>query len=86
MMNHPQLIVNPWSKAQNPSFPGYLFILQGEFVFDEFHGQGMFRHVSGVVYDGLWINGFPAKMASKLHIIVEKTPLIIRQGTPFNYW
>ena len=62
----------------------YCFYLQGEFVEDEFHGRGVYRHVSGVVYDGMWLNGFPAKMASKIHIVVEKTPLIIRQGTPFQ--
>lgn len=59
-------------------------VYDGEFVMDEFSGRGIIRHISGVVYDGLWLNGFPAKMSSKLHIVVESTPLVIRQGIPFQ--
>ncbi|XP_052061456.1 MORN repeat-containing protein 1-like isoform X2 [Mytilus californianus] len=59
-------------------------IFDGNFDNDEFHGHGLYRHISGVIYDGMWLKGFPAKMASKLHIVVENTPMIIRQGTPFT--
>ncbi|XP_071176773.1 MORN repeat-containing protein 1-like isoform X24 [Mytilus edulis] len=59
-------------------------IFDGNFDNDEFHGHGLYRHISGVIYDGMWLKGFPAKMASKLHIVVENTPMVIRQGTPFT--
>ena len=40
-------------------------------------------HASGVVYQGLWVDGYPVIMATKLHIIAEESPLVIRQGLPF---
>uniref|UniRef100_A0A8D0HAP2 MORN repeat containing 1 n=1 Tax=Sphenodon punctatus TaxID=8508 RepID=A0A8D0HAP2_SPHPU len=36
---------------------------------DMFNGQGSIIHCSGVIYDGLWINGYPAAQAKKLVIL-----------------
>ena len=41
-------------------------------------------HASGVVYQGLWKDGYPVIMASKMVIITdEEQPLVIRQNLPF---
>ena len=40
-------------------------------------------HSSGMSYEGFWINGKPAEMATKLVILCE-SPLEIIQGVPFS--
>lgn len=56
--------------------------LQGQWRADLFNGQGCMSHTSGFKYEGLWINGRPAKMATKLVCSVEN-PLELNQGVPF---
>ena len=50
---------------------------------DAFHGQGTYSHSSGISYEGLWVNGYPAVMADRLVIKVE-SPLQITQGSAFS--
>jgi len=38
---------------------------------DMFHGEGKMQHSSGMVYEGQWVHGFPEKMATKIHIVME---------------
>ena len=40
-------------------------------------------HSSGMFYEGLWINGKPATMATKL-AITNEGPIEIIQGMPFK--
>merc|ERR1719422_1105006 len=56
----------------------------GNFLNDMFNGEGRMTHASGVVYQGQWKDGYPVIMATKLHIIVEEQPLVIRQNLPFS--
>ncbi|XP_005092118.1 uncharacterized protein LOC101861022 isoform X3 [Aplysia californica] len=56
----------------------------GQFLSDLFNGEGTMTHASGIVYQGMWIDGYPVTMATKLVLIVEEQPLIIRQGLPFS--
>lgn len=60
-----------------------LNLLKGQFLNDLFNGEGVMKHASGIVYSGQWVNGFPITMASKIVLIVEESPMIIRQGHPF---
>ena len=57
--------------------------LQGQFRNDSFNGQGTMEHCSGMLYEGLWINGHPANMASKL-VITNTTPVEVTQGEYFE--
>ncbi|KAK3086141.1 hypothetical protein FSP39_014147, partial [Pinctada imbricata] len=43
----------------------------GEFIGDQFHGRGLMKHISGIEYNGEWINGFPRKMSTKVVIVIE---------------
>ncbi|KAJ8303331.1 hypothetical protein KUTeg_019727 [Tegillarca granosa] len=60
------------------------FDMDGLFDDDFFHGKGVMIHGSGFIYDGQWIRGMPSKIATKLVFVVEKTPMIVRQGRPFE--
>lgn len=51
---------------------------------DLFHGEGVMRHASGIYYRGLWVNGFPEMMASKLVIVGLESPLVLGQGQAFS--
>ena len=42
------------------------------------------QHCSGMVYEGLWINGRPANFAHKLSIKAISSPLDVIQGQPFT--
>ena len=57
--------------------------MKGQFRNDSFNGQGKLQHSSGMMYEGLWINGKPADMASKL-VILNATPIENEQGTYFQ--
>ncbi len=61
----------------------YFSYFQGQWSNDMFNGQGSMTHASGVIYEGLWINGKPAITATKLAIKTE-APIEIIQGTPFS--
>ncbi|XP_070200795.1 MORN repeat-containing protein 1-like isoform X2 [Littorina saxatilis] len=56
----------------------------GQFAEDMFHGEGKMQHASGMLYFGQWLHGFPSRLATKLKLIVEESPLVIRQGQPFK--
>ena len=47
------------------------------------NGQGSVTHASGMTYNGLWINGLPAIMASKM-VIVGDTVQEIEQDSRFK--
>ena len=49
-----------------------------------FHGDGKMQHASGMLYVGQWLHGFPSRLATKMVIMVEESPMIIRQGQPFK--
>ena len=75
-------------------------IFQGEFAGDQFHGMGLYKHISGMEYEGLWSNGSPIHLSSKIIIVTDKPEkkkkkkvetdepqfekLIIHQGVPFK--
>lgn len=61
-----------------------MFLLQGQFLHDMYHGDGKMQHSSGMLYIGQWLHGFPTRLASKLVLVVEESPLLIRQGQPFK--
>ncbi|XP_076469998.1 uncharacterized protein LOC143300288 [Babylonia areolata] len=61
---------------------GTLYV--GQFAEDMYHGEGKMQHASGMLYVGEWLHGFPSRLATKLVIAVEESPLIIRQGQPFK--
>ncbi|KAL8564625.1 hypothetical protein ACOMHN_032181 [Nucella lapillus] len=61
---------------------GTLYV--GQFADDMYHGEGKMQHASGMLYMGQWLHGFPTRLATKLIIIVEESPLTIRQGQPFK--
>ena len=63
------------------SFFFFLFF-QGQWLNDLFNGQGTMKHSSGMIYEGIWVNGHPANMAQKLVITI--TPEDILQGVFFN--
>lgn len=42
------------------------------------------QHSSGVIYEGLWINGKPATMAVRLQLRGVEGPLEVVQGTAFD--
>ncbi|CAM2104543.1 unnamed protein product [Caretta caretta] len=44
-------------------------VYEGQWRNDVFNGQGTKIHCSGVIYDGLWINGYPAAQAKKMVIL-----------------
>ena len=48
-----------------------------------FNGQGSMTHASGVLYEGLWINGRPSAMSAKI-VITNENPIEIIQGTAFE--
>ena len=50
---------------------------------DLFNGQGTMTHCSGMTYEGLWVNGRPAEMATKMVVTCEEK-LDVVQGTPFS--
>jgi len=56
----------------------------GEFLSDMFNGEGRMTHASGVMYQGLWKDGLPIIMATKMRLIVDESPLVIRQNKPFS--
>lgn len=58
-------------------------LLQGQFRNDSFNGQGTIKHSSGMIYEGLWINGKPANIASRL-VITNETPVVVEQGSYFE--
>lgn len=35
---------------------------------NKYHGEGRIAHISGLTYDGMWINGLPSVRAHKLVI------------------
>ena len=41
-------------------------------------------HSSGVTYEGLWVSGYPAKMATKLVIKSLTSPYELIQGQSFD--
>ena len=49
-----------------------------------FNGEGRMTHASGVMYQGLWKDGLPIIMATKMRLIVDESPLVIRQNKPFS--
>ena len=58
---------------------------QGQWRGDMHNGQGTMMHSSGVIYDGLWLNGRPVAMATKLVITGYENSLIeTTQGQPFS--
>lgn len=56
---------------------------QGQWVCDHFNGLGTMSHCSGVTYEGIWINGVPERMASKLAIKSAVETIEIVQGDSF---
>ena len=40
------------------------------------------HHISGLVYDGLWINGLPEVMASKLKIVFDNNSELDKKKKP----
>ena len=57
---------------------------QGQWMNDMFNGQGIMEHCSGMRYEGLWINGKPERLATKLVFKCEVTPLEVIQGETFS--
>lgn len=60
------------------------FTLQGQWHNDMCNGQGTIVHSSGVIYEGLWVNGMPSVMATKVVIDVETKTIPINQGEGFS--
>ncbi|KAM9034691.1 MORN repeat-containing protein 1 [Sarcophilus harrisii] len=52
----------------------------GQWRNNVFNGQGLMIHCSGIIYDGLWINGYPATQASKI-VILGPTVIKMVQGS-----
>ena len=42
----------------------YCFSLQGQWRANRYHGDGSLFHASGIIYEGLWIDGYPECMSS----------------------
>ena len=67
---------------------GVVGFLQGQWQNNLYNGQGTIHHCSGMIYEGLWINGRPAAMASKLVIVSPElessAPLELISGTAFT--
>ena len=55
---------------------------QGQWLNDLFNGQGTMKHSSGMIYEGMWVNGHPANMAQRL--MVTATPSDLVQGVYFS--
>ena len=51
---------------------------------DMLNGQGTMKHCSGMSYEGLWVNGKPLNIATKLVIKCENPPLEVIHGETFN--
>lgn len=58
-------------------------VFQGQWMNDMLHGQGSMHHSSGMHYEGMWCNGRPAHMASKL-VITNVSPINTIQGVYFE--
>ncbi|XP_013400280.1 MORN repeat-containing protein 1-like isoform X3 [Lingula anatina] len=60
-------------------------IYDGQFRNDLFNGEGTMYHCSGFVYEGLWINGEPAQLATKIVLVgtEEGNTIEITQGETF---
>ena len=61
-----------------------MFLLQGQWNNNTFNGQGTMVHCSGMSFEGLWINGQPSLLASKLVVSNVDGCLEVVQGVPFN--
>lgn len=63
-----------------------IFYWQGHFEDDNFNGVGTMRHCSGLTYHGIWSNGNPTVLPTKLVIINEtgKEVMEFIQGQPFD--
>ena len=59
------------------------FFLQGQWIGDLPNGQGFITHSSGIFYEGLWINGKPAAMATRISIKTDVEEIEVNQGMPF---
>jgi hypothetical protein len=49
-----------------------------------YNGQGKLTQLSGAFYEGLWVNGFPECMASKLAITGVESGVCLAPGEPFS--
>lgn len=61
-----------------------LVVFQGQWRNDVYHGHGSMVHCSGVTYEGLWVSGYPAKVASKIVIKSLTSPHEVIQGQSFD--
>ncbi|KAL3859505.1 hypothetical protein ACJMK2_009723 [Sinanodonta woodiana] len=59
-------------------------VYEGQFEEDFFSGEGVLKHSSGLVHNGVWINGHPRSTPVKLVIIHDKDPLELEQGQTFD--
>ncbi len=62
----------------------FFCLLQGQWNNDRYNGQGAMMHSSGMVAEGLWVNGLPSPMASKLAVVDVRVLLEVVQGVPFQ--
>ena len=47
----------------------YCFSLQGQWRANRYHGDGSLFHASGIIYEGLWIDGYPESMSLSFSVI-----------------
>jgi hypothetical protein len=60
-----------------------MIFFQGQWRNDMYNGEGSMIHCSGFIYEGIWLNGKPCKMATKL-VITGEPVLELTQGQTFT--